>query len=424
MAMARIDPGGKLKQIGNQCPWNRGFGSDCISVFFISTIVTVLFVAQPFLGLLLIIFLGWLDSPRSYWAPMMLCLLGSAYIGLINTTKVPASDLLNYLEWFSRAEGRGLIEYLADFTREPVFYIWTWLISVLTGGDKHAFLFFTSWLCYSVITYSIVIVSRHFKIDARLSALVVLIFLFLPPLFGISAHLLRQFIAASLVALFFARRIAQQKSSWWLIAAAVFVHYSALIFVPLALLRVPRRFTPMPYLLFSAIALCLLYLVVKMSAGLLSQLPLFRVAFLRVAALQIPDVIGLSTNAIIFLSVILVLVFLNIGTQPRAAVDDKSGYYIENFNNSVLLLSLVILLSSLSIYTSEIAMRLFLYLYFMAGPIVLMFLRNRSWVIPLAVPVCMLNMIYFFLFVEFGVWQYSSVMQMLVFPAPLIWGAS
>ena len=392
------------------------------TVLFTCAVALVLFIFQPFLAVLLVAMLGMLSAPDRFWAPLLLCLLGSAFIGLINTTKLPESDLIRYFEWYDRAQTMGLLQYLSSFTREPVFYIWNWFVSRLSGGDQQVFVFLTTALIYWLLTYSIVLVGRYLRVDSRLTLVIVLLFLFLPPLFSISGHLVRQVMAAAFIALFFARRIALGKASWWLALLAGFVHFSALIFIPLALLRMPQRCSPIIYFVCSAVALGAFYLVVKVSAELLSQFPVFNVLFLRIAALRIPDVVGLSTNAILVLGLVLAVIAVNIWSRNPPEAAGRQGFYLDNFSNSVLLLSVVILLSSLSTYTLEVAMRLFLYLYFLAGPVLLIFLRKNAWTMPIVMFLTVCNLGFFFYTVEFGVWDFMPVWQLSIYPAPLIWG--
>lgn len=395
-----------------------------IAALSISSVATIFFIGQPFLALLLVFLIGCLSSAKSYWFSFLLGMLAAAYLGLINTTKLPDSDLVQYLEWFEIAGESGFIEYIALHSREPVFYAWMWIVSAIFGGDNHSFIFLSTWLPYSIFAYSIVIVCRRYDVDARVTAILVILFLFLPPLFSISAHLIRQFMAGALVTLFFARRLAMQKSSWWVIVVAVFIHYSALIFVPLALLRIPRRIHPMLSFAVYGIIIYSLYLVAYMASGYLSQLPVFGMVFLRISASAIPDVIGLTTNAVFFIIVYSSFAYLNmVETNSRLKYSGSNGFD-KNFKFSVLLLGAIILISSMSVNTAEIAMRMYFYLYFLLALVMAIFICNNFWTTRFIFAIAILEIFAFFYSLQAGVWTYAPLMKILFLPSLQLWGWS
>lgn len=398
--------------------FNRG------GIALISLIFLVLFLVQPFLTLLMVLLVGWIYCPKRYWVPSILVILGSAYIGLINTTKLPDSDLGVYLQWYESAKGLGYFEFLGLFSREPIFYTWMYLISSLTNGDKNIFIFLTSWLSYFIFAYSILLVCRHANIAPRSSAMLIVIFLFSPPLFSISAHLMRQFLAAVLITYFFARRIAEQKNPWWVIATAIFVHYSSILFVPLALLGLSRRLPPILSFVLSSAVLVFIYVMAKASSGFLSDIPVFGLVFLRIAAEEDPDVRGLTFNALIFVIIVSTIAATNLWERYDRFRAVLAGYFDRNLNIVVLAVGVIVVVSSLSSNTAEIAMRLYFYLYCLVGLVVPIFLINKKHTPLATASIALLVVMYFYLALELGVWRYASIIDVLLLPAPLIWGAS
>ncbi len=423
MATEKIKCGVRLKLTNSSIEVN-GVVDYYIAAFSISSIVTILFVGQPVLSLLLVFLVGCMCSAKNYWFPFFFGILAAAYLGLINTTKLPDSDLVRYLEWFEIAGKSGFIEYIALYSREPVFYAWVWIISAVFGGDSHFFIFLSTWAPYSIFSYSIVIVCRRYDVDARVAAILVMLFLFLPPLFSISAHLIRQFMAGALVTLFFARRLAMHKSSWWIIVIAIFIHYSALIFVPLALLRIPRTVHPILSFVVYGVLIYLLYLVAYVASGYLSQLPFFGMVFLRISASVIPDVVGLTTNAMFFIIVYFSFASMNlIETNSRLIHGGLYGFD-RNFRFSVLLIGAIILISNISINTAEIAMRLYFYLYFLLGLVMVIFIRDNLWIARFIFIVAALEMFAFFYSLQAGVWTYAPLMKILSLPFLQLWGGA
>ncbi len=389
-----------------------------------SLIFFTIFFVQPFFTLLLVLMFGWLFCSRKYWWVSILAILGAAYIALVNTTKLPASDLEVYLGWYESANGLSLLEFLALFSREPVFYTWMYLISLVTGNDKYIFIFLTSWFSYLILVYSVLIVGRSLRIDPRLTATIIIMLLFFPPLFGISAHLMRQFLAAALVTLFFAKRLVDQKNHWWILVTAIFVHYSSIIFAPLVLLRFTRRFSRgLSIILFGAV-LWFIYIAAKAGSVLLVDIPVFGLVFQRIAAETVPDVVGLTLNAIIFIVIIMLVAGFNLLRQHSAGYSVLSNLFVQNINISVFSVGAIAIVSNFSSNTAEVAMRLYFYLYCLAGLVTLSFGVNSKRVLMFLSFATALEVLYFYSALEFGVWHYAPIAHILLAPAWLVFGSS
>lgn len=389
-------------------------------------IFLALFFVQPFFTLLLVLLFGWLYCPRRYWWVGILAILGTAYIALINTTKLPASDLEVYLDWYGSAKDLSLLEFLALFSREPIFYTWMYFVSLLTNNETNIFIFLTSWFSYFILVYGVLLVGRRLKIDPRLTAVIVIMLLFLPPLFSISAHLMRQFLAAALVTLFFSKRLAGQNNPWWILVAAIFVHYSSIIFVPLVLLRLTRRFSRgLSIILFGAV-LWFMYVAAKAGSIFFVNAPVFGLVFQRVAAETVPDVVGLTLNAIVFIVIVVIMAVLNLLRRHGVgyAVLSNTNSLVQNVNISVLSIGVIAIISNLSGNTAEVAMRLYFYLYCLAGLVILLFAFNSKRVLMFLSFAAALEVLYFYLALEFGVWHYAPTAHILLAPAWLVFGSN
>lgn len=75
----------------------------------------------------------------------------SIFLGLINTTKVPQSDMINYLAWFEMARWLDFREYIFMLGKEPIYHAFVYLIHYVFGGSKNWFIISVTSLGYILI---------------------------------------------------------------------------------------------------------------------------------------------------------------------------------------------------------------------------------------------------------------------------------
>jgi hypothetical protein len=90
----------------------------------------------------------------------LLFTLLSIYLGLINVTKVPESDLINYYEYFFLVEDFPFLTYILLVGKEPVFFIFNYIIYYLTNGSIHFYILITTIIAY---TFFFLAISNFFQ---------------------------------------------------------------------------------------------------------------------------------------------------------------------------------------------------------------------------------------------------------------------
>jgi len=149
------------------------------------------------------------------------------YFGLINTTKVPESDLLVYKGYFDQASLLSLEEFMALFNQELFFYFFTFMLNKIFFGNFKLYLIFTTFISYFLVFISI---HKFWKIENKSIILFsVFIFACYSSFFFATGHLIRQILAESIFLYFFIERIVNNKNRWFLIPLAAFIHSSSLI---------------------------------------------------------------------------------------------------------------------------------------------------------------------------------------------------
>lgn len=158
------------------------------------------------------------------------------YLGLINSTKIPVSDLLNHKDFFYLAGSMRFKEYIIMVNKEIVFFGSTYLLYYILGGSFKLYV-----ITFTFIGYFIAFISLHkywIYDDKRPSMVlfpVLLLFLY-PNTFFYSAHLVRQTIAGFLFIYFLSEKATNNKNKWLYLILAIFIHTSVIFMFILCLI--------------------------------------------------------------------------------------------------------------------------------------------------------------------------------------------
>lgn len=200
------------------------------SKFFLESIIIFLtLIINPFISLCLVFFIGILNRKRD-WS-LMLIVIVSLYLGLLNTTKVLESDLLAYNQMYFDAINYSFFDYISIINREYIYYSFAYLTYYLTNGSWEVFIFLTTFISYYLILKSNLIVLKKIKTKKSVILLSILCIAFFYIIFSHSAHLLRNFIAASLVLFFLVNLFFLNKNYWIVLIVSILIHSSSLVFL-------------------------------------------------------------------------------------------------------------------------------------------------------------------------------------------------
>ena len=207
--------------------------------------------AAPFALIVFPLLLFWCRAP--YSVPLLL-VSWAAFFSLLTSTKFPESDLLLYLEIYEDLGRQALADVfsyavLSIRVTEVAYSIYSYLISTISGGSAFAFVFLTSFLIYLfvvLIAYFAFVggagLSARYAHDrsplltknpyayAFLAAMALASFVAIT--FSLSGHLVRQYLAGSVLFFGFAVLIFSERR--WVIGSilillAPLIHNSAAI---------------------------------------------------------------------------------------------------------------------------------------------------------------------------------------------------
>lgn len=190
-------------------------------------VFSLVFFFNPLLGILTSTLFIFKHKGQSEYMQYGLYAFIAIYFGLINTTKVPESDLLVYKGYFDRASFLSLEEFMALFNQELIFYFSTYILNKIFFGNFALYLIFTTFISYFLVFISI---HKFWKVENK-SIILYSVFIFASynSFFFGTGLIIRQILAESIFLYFFIERIVNNKNRWFLIPLAAFIHSSSLI---------------------------------------------------------------------------------------------------------------------------------------------------------------------------------------------------
>jgi hypothetical protein len=146
------------------------------------------------------------------------------YFGLLNSTKVPQSDLINYKMYFYRASYTSFSNYISQYKIEIFYYAITYFLNKIFSGNFKSYIILITFIQY----YLVLIAIHKFWKDETKQILLFAIFIYSlnNSVFGYSIHLLRQMTAASIFIYFFVEKTVNNRIKWPLIIIALLIHTS------------------------------------------------------------------------------------------------------------------------------------------------------------------------------------------------------
>lgn len=383
------------------------------------------FSVQPFFTFIISALLGLFLNTKSSYYIYIIIVLGSLYLGLINLTKIPESDLVNYLYSFNQAKNLNFKEFLILHPREPLYTIIVYILgNIYFLSDKH-FLIATTAIPYVIFLVSVVQLSLHLNLRNRSILALVLLLLFFPQIFNISAHLVRQFIASSICFYVVSKYLTTGKRKVVTAIVAFFIHFFvSLFFFLIFIMRYAhsKRYPPSLTIVSSIFLLCISYFTIyAIVLNLPANILLFHAITSRIInpAGQI-DFNPMGLSQYVFIITILSCAIYNLK-------GNSSHFRTINFkivHRAIIAFCLLILISSFIPTFSEVTLRFSMLLYFASGlvlPYTLMRVNNRintEFILIIFIPV-VIGL--FFLNSQFGTWQYANIYELLAYSGPEFW---
>ncbi len=378
------------------------------------------FLFQPFFSIMLCILLAFFIKEKSAMHLYVIVILVAAYLGLVNLTKLPESDLAVYIQSLRDAKDLELGSFLLLYSREPLYYVGMYYLGNIPQVDYRHYIFLSTFIAYLIFALSVIRISLKLQLSHPLILGVVVCLLFFPQLFNLSAHLMRQFLASSILMLFLSFIYTSGQKRWLLAVIAFFIHYSTVAIILSLQVRNLSRLSSSLFFIAYLILLPTAFAGLVIVSFYLVELPIVGIIFSRLSDAgdngATHEAFGLVH--FVFSSVILIMVLFNLSGK-RALRRGTSGWTI---NLMSLIIAIAVLLTSLRDDFSLITLRFFFFLYFLIGmilPFSLKKLGNTRILHCLTYPIVVMTIVLFLYNTQTGAWSYASVLELVAMPS---WG--
>lgn len=379
-------------------------------------IVIILFLINPLVGILF----GascWVTYQRNGNGIYVLMWMLAIYMAFINATKIPISDMLEYQDVFFQAKVYGLIDYIQQNGKEPIFYVLTYICFHLFCGSWTLYVVFLTLLYYLLINYSIIAVGKKCSCSSLSIIITLIVGTFFFQIFIMTGHLMRQCLAEAFFIYFLIRKFVVKKSSWWVAILALGMHSTVLPLIGISLLPQMRRSFSIKELLKGSCLIIILILVFFSLKPVLS--PVFFLAYFynRVGSENLLGKDAWQTDS--GLGVLGVLLIFAVGImiffiKRKIRLNGNSDIMNPLINNC---LFLVLTLCVFAILEADyLLLRYFFYLYSYFSLLLVVFLnqhRGKMWK-SIKVALAPLFVSYFMYSIDSGVFCFTLSWQELL----------
>ena len=361
-------------------------------------------------------------SDRSWIAAIV---LPSILLGAINSAKVPDNDLATYLGLYHLSKDMPLLQYIwvgssaggVESVKEPFYPVIVWILNRLCADNELAFKFFFTFINYTLLNLSVVIAGKKTQINHRYVILGVFMITFIPYIFTLSLHAMRQFIAGALFMAVFSVKCFSNIKLWKLIGLTllmVLLHSSSLIFIPFVFIKaLDRKWTKAKLWYIGLFACLVLYQYVARFAMLFAggMNNTFTYALNRASHDTEYEFDPLNIFARLLLFILLCSSFYLTNVSRTQKIKG-----IRRFFNVPLFLSCFVLLN---LHQAELSRRILFYTYPFLAFVVMYFasLNRLSYNKLLFISISVL--IFFLIYLEIGTWEYEIPFTVFFTPLPL-----
>lgn len=378
-------------------------------------IIGLVFFISPLLGVVVCFSLLVVNKFKTNSINIIIYFYLSLFLGLINTLKIPESDLEYYIELFNNCKNQSFVDYVISFGREPLFMVFNYIVYKLTFGSIETYLIIFTVFCYFLVFFSIGLIHNKIKLSHGMYILAIGCTFLFPNMFTLSVHLMRQFMAASLILFLLVSNVFYGKKYILVLVSAILIHTTSIIFLILYIPFFKTQIKQYLVMFWMFIFACFVFVFYNYSDLLLSVfqgIPVLSYLFSRINKVEegwTTDNLGIINFLLQFF---IVFVFYIINSKKLIKGLNFQKIYIISF---VLLIFIAI-----NYNNTEIALRFSFYMYFLF-PISLYFLRgafvlNSKSVVfePLFVILVLFIFVIWFIFkLQNGIWEYINLESLI-----------
>lgn len=206
------------------------------------SILALIYLLNPLAGIILTAFMCIKSEECPKELMYMLFVFIACWLGTINMTKIPLSDMVGYIKHFNVVPNKSFVENILHYDinggREPLYALINYIGYYVSFGKAPLFIFYLTFSFYMLMFSSIYKIYNSSDCSSYMIVGAVFAFAFFPQVFGFTAHLIRQMLATAIVVYAIAYRIETGKNNWFLLISAIFIHTMTGLLVLLSVISI------------------------------------------------------------------------------------------------------------------------------------------------------------------------------------------
>jgi len=330
------------------------------------------------------------------------------FLGLINSMKLPESDLINYINTFHNSSEVNFFSFAFYANKEPLFYLFTKTVNYLSFDNEYIYVISFTILGYWILFYALWRVHNYYNLKRNNFFLAIVCAFLFPNLFSLSAHLVRQFIASSFIVLFLVNKFCYDRKSVIYLIVAFLFHSTSLIFV-ICYLPFFNNKLSLKRSLFFLFFLSVFSVLQNKLLGLLTsffyKVPLLSYLIKRATEdnLKVSEPLGSS-----ILLLIILIIFLFYITSKKIKLKIRNNNIFKFLYLSVFLFVFILA----NINNGIVALRFAFYMYFLLplGFYFLLELTNSKLLKSIIQLILIFVFVFWFVFkLNNGIWTYNNL---------------
>lgn len=392
-------------------------------VYIIFLLLTFFFFF-PFLGIILSTFFligerGTCTNKEKRQHISLFIIMCSLMLGLINITKVPENDLVWYMDHFHEAKNTNLLyfmrESLTTWTssswKEPIYSLLVWIINRLSGDDGAFFKCFITILNYLFLNASIYLFAKRFGFPSRFVIFGIVTMCFIPYIFTMSMHLIRQFLANSILMFVAIQRCFYDKKNYWLMLLGALIHSTSILFFPILLIPAyDKHPKDTKFWYFSLIIILLAYQIIARVLGLFVGTDSVMSYAIQRASRDTTYEFGGTMAFPKILMVILCMIYA-LYISFNSIYKNVAG--IKRFMNIIIFLCLFILVN---VQQQELSIRFFFFLFPFVPFYIMLTMGTQKLSLGTIRLCCIALFLFFAIYLYIGTWSYELPNNIFVSP--------
>lgn len=341
--------------------------------------------------------------------------LSAILIGAINSVKVPENDLATYLDLYHLSKDMPISQYIwvgssaggVESVKEPFYPIVVWVLNRLCFDNEQLFKFVFTFINYFLLNSSILIAGKHNKIESKYILFGMFMMTFIPFIFTLSLHAMRQFIAGAWFMVILSLNCFSNIKQWKLIAMSllmVLLHTTSMLFLPFLLLHAFDKKWKDAKIWYLGLFVGLV-MIRLLSVSLIDITSLKEDSGIAGYALsRAVQETGYDVEAIGLIGMTLTMIIVGLSYYYFSISRIKFDKGIRRFFNIPFFVGLFVLMN---LSMKEIALRYEFYLYFFVPFVLMFFVHIKRISGSLLFLMSLAVMLYFHFYLEFGVWTYE-----------------